>query len=48
MSLKENGNLTDEKDLEQFSKDPNDLPLWKRILLKNEQKPILEKNNEDI
>jgi hypothetical protein len=47
MSLKEAGNLTDEEDEEQYSKDPNDLPLWKRILLKNENKPILEKNNED-
>ena len=47
MSLKQAGNLTDERDEEQFSKDPNDLPLWKRILLKNDNKPILEKNNED-
>ncbi len=47
MSLKESGDLTDERDEKQFSKDPNELPLWKRILLKNENKPILEKNNED-
>ena len=49
MSLKESGSLTDAEDVKQYSKDPKDLPLWKRILLKNDtNKPILEKNNEDI
>ena len=47
MSLKESGSLTDAEDEKQYSKDPKDLPLWKRILLKNDNKPILEKNNED-
>ena len=42
MSLKESGSLTDAKDEEQYLKDPKDLPLWKKILLKN-NKPILEK-----
>jgi curli biogenesis system outer membrane secretion channel CsgG len=46
MSLKESGVLPDEDDEKQFSKDPESLPLWKKILLKN-KKPILEKNNED-
>jgi hypothetical protein len=49
MSLKESGSLTDAEDVKQYSKDPKDLPLWKRILLKNDtNKPILEKKNEDI
>ena len=47
MSLKDAGNLTDERDEEQFSKDPNDLPLWKRILLKNDNKTNIGENNED-
>jgi curli production assembly/transport component CsgG len=47
MSLKQAGNLTDERDEEQFSKDPNDLPLWKRILLKNDNKTNIGENNED-
>jgi hypothetical protein len=46
MSLKDSGVLPDEDDEKQFSKDPESLPLWKKILLKN-NKPILEKNNED-
>ena len=47
MSLKDAGNLTDERDEEQYSKDPNDLPLWKRILLKNDNKTNIGENNED-
>jgi hypothetical protein len=49
MSLKESGSLTDAKDKEQYSKDPKDLPLWKRILLKNDEKitNIGEKNEDN-
>ena len=36
MSLKDSGVLPDAEDVEAFSKDPNSLPLWKRILLKND------------
>jgi curli biogenesis system outer membrane secretion channel CsgG len=46
MSLKDSGDLTDEEDADRFSKDPDSLPLWKKVLLKN-NKPILENNNED-
>ena len=47
MSLKDAGELPDAEDFEQFNKDPESVPLWKRILLKNDSKPNLEKNNED-
>jgi hypothetical protein len=47
MSLKESGVLPDEEDKKQFLKDPNSLPLWKKVLLKN-NKPLMENNNEDI
>jgi len=46
MSLKDSGDLTDEEDADRFSKDPDSLPLWKKVLLKN-NKPILENKNED-
>ena len=36
MSLKESGVLPDAEDVDTFSKDPDSLPLWKRVLLKNE------------
>ena len=36
MSLKESGVLPDAEDVDAFSKDPDSLPLWKRVLLKNE------------
>ena len=35
MSLKESGALPDADDVEAFSNDPNSVPLWKKILLKN-------------
>ena len=46
MGLKDSGVLPDAEDVEAFSKNPNELPLWKRILLKNDKTNIGE-NNED-
>ncbi len=36
INLKSNAGLPDAEDVNAFSKDPDSLPLWKRILLKNE------------
>ena len=36
MSLKDSGVLPDAEDVDTFSKNPESLPLWKRILLKND------------
>ena len=47
MGLKDSGVLPDAEDVETFSKNPSDLPLWKRILLKNDSKTINGENNED-
>ena len=47
MSLKDSGVLPDAEDVEAFSKDPNSVPLWKRILLKNDTQTINGENNED-
>ena len=47
MQLKSDGALPDADDVEAYSKNPNDLPLWKRILLKNDNKTINGENNED-
>ena len=46
MQLQSDG-ATDADDVEAYSKNPNDLPLWKRILLKNDNKTINGENNED-
>ena len=45
MGLKESGVLPDAEDVETFSNDPESLPLWKRILLKNDTN--IGENNED-
>ena len=47
MQLKSDGALPDEEDVATYSKNPNELPLWKRILLKNDNKTINGENNED-
>ena len=47
MSLKDSGVLPDAEDVEAFSKDPSSIPLWKRILLKNDSITNIGENNED-
>ncbi len=47
MQLKTDCALPDEEDVATYSKNPNDLPLWKRILLKNDNSTINGENNED-
>ena len=47
ISLKDSGALPDAEDVDAYSKDPNSLPLWKRILLKNDNKTNIGENNED-
>ena len=47
MGLKDSGVLPDAEDVDTFSKDPDSLPLWKRILLKNDSETINGENNED-
>ena len=40
MSLKDSGILPDAEDVDTYSDNPKDLPLWKRILLKNNSESI--------